>query len=57
MFFEKTNELKVTRFGDNVYICGDGVSDMKLGLCAPRVAIAANMEANVAVELLLGKKK
>jgi sulfur carrier protein ThiS adenylyltransferase len=47
-------ELKVTRLGP-IYFCGDGKTDMSLGLSAPRVAIVANMEAAVAMELLLEK--
>jgi sulfur carrier protein ThiS adenylyltransferase len=49
-----TDKLKVTKAG-NVYFCGDCESDMTMGLCAPRVAIVANMEANVAIELLVNK--
>jgi hypothetical protein len=37
----------------NIHIVGDGETDMSQGLCAARVGIAANMEANVAIELLL----
>lgn len=49
------NELiKVLRF-DNVYLCGDGISELKPGISpiAPRVAIIANMQANLCLELLL----
>jgi hypothetical protein len=42
----------VTSLG-NLHFCGDGSSEMSEGLCAPRVAIAAHMEANVAIELLV----
>ncbi|MBI5241405.1 MAG: sulfur carrier protein ThiS adenylyltransferase ThiF [Elusimicrobia bacterium] len=45
--------LKVTRLGDFIWFCGDNESDMSLGLCSARVAIAANMEANLAIELLM----
>ena len=48
----KTEELKVQRAG-NIYVVGDGTSDMSMGLCSARVAIAANMEANIALELLI----
>lgn len=48
-----TDQLRLQKAG-TVYFCGDGVTDMSLGLCAPRVALAANMEANVAISLLLG---
>jgi sulfur carrier protein ThiS adenylyltransferase len=47
-----TESLKVRRAG-KIVLCGDETSDMSEGLSAPRVAIAANMEANVAIELLV----
>ncbi len=48
----RTNELGVTRTG-NIIFCGDMESDLDLGLCSARVAIVANMQANVAIELLM----
>lgn len=48
----RTGEIRVTRIG-NIYFCGDMTSEMDEGLCAPRVAIVANMQAHVAVELLV----
>jgi sulfur carrier protein ThiS adenylyltransferase len=36
----------------NIHVVGDETSDMGAGLCAARVAVAANMEAHVAIELL-----
>lgn len=48
----RTGDLKVTEAG-SIYFCGDGVTDMHMGLCSARVAIVANMQANVAIELLL----
>ena len=41
---------------DNMYICGDEVSEIgpELPALAPRVGIVANMQANVVVEILLG---
>ena len=48
----RTNDLCVRSSG-NIYFCGDGESDMSLGLCASRVGIAAQMQANVAIELLV----
>ena len=53
--YGNTDELKVRKIG-NIYLCGDGRTDMTMGLCASRVAIAANMEANVAIEILCKKK-
>ena len=47
----RTDALAVRRAG-MIYIVGDGETDLSAGLCASRVAIAANMEANVAIELL-----
>ena len=51
-----TGALRVRSAG-RIHVCGDEESDMSLGLCAPRVAIVANMQANVAVEILVGEKK
>jgi len=48
----RTETLKVKHSG-KIHIVGDGESDMSRGLCSARVAIAANMEANVAIELLI----
>jgi sulfur carrier protein ThiS adenylyltransferase len=48
----RTNALRVRRSG-RIVVCGDETSEMTEGLCAPRVAIAANMLANVAVEWLV----
>ena len=42
------------RSSGQIHVCGDGASDMSLGLCSARVAIVANMQANVAIELLMG---
>ena len=50
-----TEDLKVKNAG-NIYIVGDGETDMSLGLCSARVAIAANMQANIAIELLVKGK-
>jgi hypothetical protein len=36
-----------------IWSVGDNETDMSMGLCAARVAMAANMEANVAIELLV----
>ena len=50
----KTEAMKVRHAG-TIHVVGDGESDMSLGLCSARVAIAANMEANIAIELLMRK--
>jgi sulfur carrier protein ThiS adenylyltransferase len=47
-----TEALKVRHAG-TLHIVGDGESEMSLGLCSARVAIVANMQANVAIELLI----
>ena len=46
--------LRTRRMG-SLYICGDGKSQCPAGISpmAPRVAIVANMQANLAVELLI----
>lgn len=43
------------RQSDNLYICGDEVSEISPDLppIAPRVGIVSNMQANVVVDLLL----
>jgi sulfur carrier protein ThiS adenylyltransferase len=45
-------ELAITSVG-NVHFCGDGRTDMTIGLCSARVALVANMQANLAIQLLL----
>ena len=44
---------------DNIYLCGDGVSELTPGVSpiAPRVAIVANMQANLCLELLIKASK
>ena len=49
--YGETDALRVRSAG-NLYFCGDGQSDMSQGLCSARVAIVANMQANVAIEIL-----
>jgi sulfur carrier protein ThiS adenylyltransferase len=53
------NELIHVRKVDNMYICGDEVSEISPDLppIAPRVGIVANMQANVVLEILLGGAK
>jgi hypothetical protein len=36
-----------------IAVCGDEVSDASEGLCAPRVAIVANLQAGLAVQWLV----
>ena len=44
--------LKIRKAG-NIYLCGDEISDMSIGLCAARVAIVAAMQANLAIEIIM----
>lgn len=50
----KTEALRVRRSG-RIIVCGDESSDLREGLCAPRLAIVANMQANEAVAWLVGR--
>lgn len=50
----RTQDLRVRSAG-NLFVCGDEEADKRLGLCAPRVAIVANMQANVAIEILMSR--
>ncbi len=52
------SRLRTQRIG-NLHICGDGESVCPPGISpmAPRVALVANMQANLAVELLVRSKK
>jgi sulfur carrier protein ThiS adenylyltransferase len=52
------NELIRTVKLDNIYLCGDGVSELQPGVSpvAPRVGIIANMQANLCLELLVKLK-
>ncbi|MDD3641878.1 MAG: sulfur carrier protein ThiS adenylyltransferase ThiF [Candidatus Krumholzibacteria bacterium] len=52
----RTAAMRVRSSG-KIHVVGDEESDMSEGLCAPRVALAAAMQANIAVELLLGMKE
>jgi sulfur carrier protein ThiS adenylyltransferase len=47
--------IKQEKWSDNIYICGDSASEISEDLppLAPRVGIVANMQANLALELLL----
>ena len=46
-----SDTLKVHSAG-YIHMCGDEETDMSLGLCAARIGIVANMQANVAIEIL-----
>jgi len=51
-----SNLIKTIKFAKNVYLCGDLTNEAKIGqgLMAPRVAICANHQANLAIRLLMG---
>jgi len=50
--YGNTLALTVRRSG-NIVMCGDFETDMSMGLTSSRVAIAANMQANEAIEILM----
>ncbi len=50
-----TRGLEVRKMG-RLYICGDGSSDLSMGLSAGRVGIVAQMQVNTAVELFLERQ-
>ena len=52
---ESLNSLKTRKFGSNLYICGDGVSDMSAGLISSRVITCAAHQANAVINLLLNR--
>lgn len=51
-----SNSIRTKRIMQRLYLCGDGHSDVAKGDClmAPRVAVCANHQANMALRLLLG---
>jgi sulfur carrier protein ThiS adenylyltransferase len=51
----KTEAIAVRRSGD-IILCGDETSDLSQGLCSARVGIVANMQANLAIEVLVTEK-
>ena len=54
--FGKSNDIRLRKVGKNLYLVGDLVSGIssELAPASPRVGIAAAMEANTVVALLLG---
>lgn len=52
------NTIVTKKIRDNFYLIGDGVSEAKpgCGLMAPRVAIAANHQANTVLRIIMGEK-
>jgi len=55
--YGNSNKIKSRKIRDNFYICGDEVTDIKqgIGLMAPRVALCAAHQANLALELIIGE--
>ncbi|MCK4978839.1 MAG: ThiF family adenylyltransferase, partial [Candidatus Delongbacteria bacterium] len=51
----RLEKLKVKKVG-SLYFCGDGESSDSEGLCSARVAIVANMQSSLAIELLMNKQ-
>lgn len=51
-----TQEIMIKKIKEHFYIVGDFKTEasMGMGLMAPRVAVAANIQANLAVRILLG---
>jgi sulfur carrier protein ThiS adenylyltransferase len=54
----KTNAIICRRIDDSLYVCGDESSEVsdELPPLAPRVGMVANMQANVAIEILMNLK-
>ena len=51
----KSDDLKCRKIDDSLYICGDGTLETteELPPLAPRVAVVAAIQANLALELLM----
>ena len=52
---ESANLVQTRRFGENLYICGDGKSDMSAGLISSRVVVCAAHQANAVLRVVLGE--
>jgi len=51
-----SNEVRTEKISEELYVCGDGVSDADdVPPLAPKVALVAAMQANLALELVVGK--
>lgn len=55
----KNNSIKTEKIGENLYVCGDGLSEIADDFppLAPRVGIVAFMQANTALSILLNDEK
>lgn len=54
--YGRTERLRVVHTG-NIHFCGDFETDMCAGLSSARVGIVANMQANLAIEILVERAK
>lgn len=57
--YGSSNDIKTKRIMKNLYVCGDGVTDVLdvIGLTAARVSICAAHQANMVIRLLLGMQE
>lgn len=55
----RNNEISVRKLDDTLYVCGDECTEVSENTppMAPRVGIVANMQANVAIEILMNIEK
>lgn len=55
--YGSSNQIQTRKRMGRLYLCGDGTSDIALGQClmAPRVAVCAAHQANMALRLILGE--
>ncbi|HCW52477.1 MAG TPA: sulfur carrier protein ThiS adenylyltransferase ThiF [Clostridium sp.] len=56
--YESSNSIITKKICSNFYLCGDGLTNAKVGrgLMAPRVSICAGHQANAVLRLILGIK-
>jgi sulfur carrier protein ThiS adenylyltransferase len=57
--YESSNVIRTRKVSERFYLCGDGKTDARVGrgLMAPRVALCAAHQANMALRLLLGEQE
>lgn len=57
--FASSNTICTRQFGKRFYVCGDFESEAEpgMGLMAPRVAVCAGHQSNMALRLILGDEK
>jgi sulfur carrier protein ThiS adenylyltransferase len=56
--YYSSNTIRTKKINDNFYLIGDGENEAKpgCGLMAPRVAIAANHQANIVLRIIMGEE-